>query len=248
MGKLEGKVAIITGGSRGIGSAVCKALAASGAKVIVNYQGDRDSAVSTLEAIKSRGGEGEIYQADVVNYKDCEAMVKYAVAQWGKVDILVNNAGVNRDNLLPRMKNEEWEQVVQTNLTGTYNCTKAAIRPFLKQKTGGRIINMASVAGIYGNIGQANYSAAKGGIIAFSKSMAKELGSRGITVNAVAPGMIETEMTQALSQEVMDESRKRIALERLGKPEEVAQAVLFLAESGDYITGEVISVDGGIAL
>lgn len=248
MGNLEGKVALVTGGSRGIGKEIVRHLVEAGAKVIINYQGNREVAEATLSEVTSDGGNGELYCADVVDYHACEAMVKHAVAQWGKIDILINNAGITRDNLLARMKNEEWEQVISTNLTGVYNCTRAVIRPLLKQKTGGRIINIASVAGVYGNTGQANYAAAKGGVIAFTRTIAKELGSRGITVNAVAPGMIDTDMTGELPQEVLDESIKRISLGRLGKPREVAQTVLFLAGSGEYITGQVINVDGGISL
>jgi len=245
---LDGKVALVTGGSRGIGREIVKFLASAGATVMVNYQGNQEAAESTLKEINSMGAKGDIYQANVVDYEACENMVKRTLEQWGKIDILINNAGITKDNIMARMKNEEWEQVISTNLTGVYHCTRAAMRPLLKQKTGGRIINMASVGGVYGNLGQANYAAAKGGVIAFTKSLAKELGSRGITVNAVAPGMIETEMTEVLSKEVLDEAVKRISLGRMGKPQEVAQTVLFLAQSGDYITGQVICVDGGMAL
>ncbi len=248
MGKLDGKVALVTGGSRGIGRAVAKALAGAGAKVAINFQGNKEAAEKVLEEINALGAEGLVIQADVSDYQACEDMIKRAIEEYGKIDILVNNAGITRDNLLARMKKEEWEQVIDINLNGVYNCTRAVVRPLLKQKSGGKIINISSVAGVQGNNGQANYAAAKGGVIAFTKSVAKELGSRGINVNAVAPGMIESEMTEELTPEIKEESIKRISLGRFGKPEEVAQAVLFLAESGDYITGQVIGVDGGISI
>jgi len=248
LGKLDGKVALVTGGSRGIGRAVAKALAGAGAKVAINFQGNKEAAEKVLEEINALGAEGLVIQADVSDYQACEDMIKRAIEEYGKIDILVNNAGITRDNLLARMKKEEWEQVIDINLNGVYNCTRAVVRPLLKQKSGGKIINISSVAGVQGNNGQANYAAAKGGVIAFTKSVAKELGSRGINVNAVAPGMIESEMTEELTPEIKEESIKRISLGRFGKPEEVAQAVLFLAESGDYITGQVIGVDGGISI
>ena len=175
-------------------------------------------------------------------------MVRLSLEHFERVDILINNAGINRDNLLIRMKPEEWREVIDVNLTGIFNATRAVMRPMLKQKSGGRIINIASVAGIYGNSGQANYAAAKGGVIAFTRSLAKELGSRGITVNAVAPGFIETEMTAALPAGLREQALKNIALARFGKPEDVAEAILFLAAAGSYITGQVVSVDGGIVM
>ncbi len=248
MGSLDGKVALVTGGSRGIGRAVVKELAGAGASVAINYQGSREAAEEVLREIESFGGKGIVVQADVSDFEACESMVKKTVEELGRIDVLVNNAGINRDNLLARMKQEEWEQVIGINLNGVYNCTRAVIRPLLKQKSGGRIINISSVSGVFGNSGQANYAAAKGGVIAFTKTVAKELGSRGINVNAVAPGMIESEMTEKLSEEIKNESVNRISLGRFGKPEEVAQVVIFLAESGDYITGQVICVDGDINL
>ncbi len=248
MDSLEGKVALVTGGSRGIGRAVVKALAGAGAAVVINYRGKEQAAQETLKEVVSGGGKGTLIKADVSSLEECENMVKKVIADWNRIDILVNNAGITRDNLLARMKKEEWEQVIDTNLGGVYNCSRAVVRPLLKQKSGGCIVNISSVAGVYGNIGQANYAAAKGGVIALTKTMAKELGSRGITVNAVAPGIIETEMTAELGEDVLTESVRRISLGRLGQPEEVARLVLFLAQGGDYITGQVICVDGGISL
>ena len=201
-----------------------------------------------MAEVEALGGRGLVVQADVADARACEALVQSAIDQFKKIDILINNAGITRDNLLVRMKGDEWQEVINTNLTGIYNCTKAVIRPMLKQKSGGRIINLASVAGIYGNAGQVNYAAAKGGVIAFTRSLAKELGSRNITVNAVAPGLIDTEMTAALPDQYKDEILGRIALGRLGKPEDVAETILFLAAAGGYITGQVIAVDGGIAM
>lgn len=248
MKPLHDRVALVTGGSRGIGRAIVAALSRAGAAVAINYRNNRKAAGEVLEEVVSGGGKGLLVEADVADFQACAGMIKEVIDHFGHIDILVNNAGITRDNLLARMKREEWDDVVRTNLDGIFNCTHAVIRPLLKQKRGGRIINMSSVSGIYGNSGQVNYSAAKGGIIAFTRSLAKELGSRGITVNAIAPGMIETEMTASLPEKVKEDSLARISLGRFGKPEEVAEAVLFLACGAGYITGQVISVDGGISL
>ncbi len=245
---LEGKTAIVTGASRGIGRATAIYLARSGAAVIVNYAGNREAAEEVKQIIQSEGGKAEIVQADVADYSQCESLMQSAIDHFQRIDILINNAGITRDNLLARMKVEDWQQVIDTNLSGVYNCCRTVLRPLLKQKSGGRIINLASVAGLHGNTGQANYAAAKGGVIAFTKTLAKELGSRNISVNAVAPGFIETEMTAQLSEQVKAQVIERIALGRLGKAEDVAEVILFLASSSGYITGQVIPVDGCLVM
>lgn len=245
---LNGKTAIITGASGGIGRATALSLAGAGASVVLNYSSNREAAEEIKEKILNSGGSAETFKADVVDYSQCEILVKSAIDHFKRIDILINNAGVTRDNLLARMKVEEWQEVIDVNLNGVYNCCKAVLRPLLKQKSGGRIINVASVAGLHGNIGQANYAAAKGGIIAFTKTMAKELGSRNITVNAVAPGFIETEMTDELSTAVREKIMERVALKRFGKPDDVAEVVTFLASSANYVTGQVIAVDGNLSM
>jgi len=245
---LQGKVAIVTGASRGIGREIALALAGEGAAVAINYRHDDNAAGEVLEKIQEAGGKGLLVKADVTSFSDCEGLVKATLDQFNRIDILINNAGLRRDNLLALMKPDDWDIVVDTNLKGVFNCCKAVLKPLLKQKSGGTIINMSSIAGIAGNTGQANYAAAKAGVIAFTKSLARELGKRNITVNAIAPGFIETEMTAELPPELKENALSRIALRRFGKPEEVAEAVLFLAKNGGYITGTVINVDGGISL
>lgn len=245
---LTGKAAIVTGASRGIGRATAISLARSGASVVINYSRNQAAAEAVKKSIEDFGGKAAINQADVSDYIQCESLVKSSIDQFGRIDILINNAGITRDNLLARMKSEEWQQVIDTNLTGVYNCCRAIVKPLLKQKSGGRIINIASVAGIHGNRGQANYAAAKGGVIAFTRTLAKELGSRNITVNAVAPGFIETEMTEAISDQVKEQVLSRIALSRFGQPEDVAEVILFLASSAGYVTGQVIAVDGYLSM
>jgi len=245
---LIGKTAIVTGASRGIGRATAILLARSGASVVINYSRNQAAAEEVKKSIEAFGGTAAIYQADVSDYIQCESLIKSSIDQFGRIDILINNAGITRDNLLARMKSEEWQQVIDINLTGVYNCCRAIVKPMLKQKSGGRIINIASVAGIHGNSGQANYAAAKGGVIAFTRTLAKELGSRNITVNAVAPGFIETEMTEAISDQVKEQVLSRIALSRFGQPEDVAEVILFLAASAGYVTGQVIAVDGYLSM
>lgn len=246
---LEGKVALISGGSRGIGAAVVLALAGAGAKVAINYQQRQESALQIKQEVEARGGEALLCPADVTDLAQCEQMVRVVLDHFGRIDILVNNAGIRRDGLLAVMKSEDWDTVLDTNLKGVFNCCKAVVKPLLKQKSGGRIINIASVAGLSGNSGQTNYAAAKAGVIAFTKSLAKELGRREITVNAVAPGFIDTEMTASLSPSLTETLVNQIALGRFGKPSEVAAAVLFLAsEASAYITGSVLSIDGGLAI
>lgn len=245
--QLEGKVAIVTGGSRGIGRAIAVALAEEGASVAVcsrNLDSNRDAA----EYIRSQGGSAHPYRVDVTDADSVSSLVSEVLRDLGRIDILVNNAGVTADNVLLRLKEADWDKVMDTNLKGAFNCTKAVARSLVKQR-GGKIINITSVVGMIGNPGQANYCASKAGIIGFTKSVARELGSRNITVNCVAPGFIETAMTEAVSEKVRDEMLRFIPLGRLGKPEDVAEVVKFLASpASDYITGEVIRADGGMAM
>lgn len=245
---LENKVALVTGAGRGIGRGIAKRLAAEQAYVIVNYNGSRDKAEETVAEIVMQGGHASVYQCDVSDNAACEAMIKDIIQEHGHLDILVNNAGITRDNLVMKMSDEEFDAVYETNLKGVFHTIHHASRQFLKQRSG-RIINISSVSGIMGNAGQANYSAAKAGVIGLTKSVARELASRGVTVNAVAPGMIETDMTQALSDSVREQLIGQIPLGRAGRTEDIAAAVAFLAsEEAAYITGQVIAVDGGMTM
>lgn len=245
---LTDKVALVTGGSRGIGRAICLELAAQGAKVVVNYAGSQGAAEETVALIKQNGGDAISVQGDVASSADADAMVAATIEAFGRIDILVNNAGITRDNLLMRMKEEDWDAVINTNLKGVFNCTKAVTRPMMKQRFG-RIINITSVVGIVGNPGQANYVSAKAGVIGLTKSNAKELASRGITVNAVAPGYIETDMTGQLGEEVKTKLFETIPLARLGRPEDIANVVAFLSsDKSNYMTGQVLNVDGGMVM
>ena len=243
---LTGKVAIVTGASRGIGRAIALELASVGAKVAVNFASSSDAADELVAQIVSSGGEAIAIGADVSKAEQIDALVSTVMDKWGRVDVLVNNAGITRDTLLLRMKIEDWQAVIDTNLTGVFSCTRAVSKIMLKQKSG-RIINIASVAGQMGNPGQANYSASKAGVIGFTKTVAKELSSRGITVNAVAPGFIETDMTNDLKAEGI---LQFIPLGRYGQPEEVAGMVRFLAAdpAAAYITGQTFNVDGGMVM
>ncbi|NLW59592.1 MAG: 3-oxoacyl-[acyl-carrier-protein] reductase [Firmicutes bacterium] len=244
--KLAQEVAIVTGAARGIGRAIAEALAREGAKVVLV---DLLPAVhETATELRQTGYEVLALTGDVASFDGAQQMVDQTLEHFGQVDILVNNAGITRDNLLLRMPPEDWEKVIQINLTGTFNLTKAVIKPMIKRKTG-KIINIASIIGEIGNVGQANYAASKAGVIAFTKSVAKELGSRGIRANAVAPGFIKSQMTDVLPDKVKAELEKQIPLSRLGLPEDVAKAVVFLASSdADYITGQVLNVDGGMVM
>lgn len=246
---LDGKVALVTGASRGIGRAIALRLAAEGAKVAVNYAGNQAAAEETKAAIEAAGGEAMLCQADVSDKDAVAAMIDAVLEHFGgKLDILVNNAGITRDGLLMRMKDEDFEKVIDTNLKGIFYCTKAVTKPMMKQRSG-RIVNMASVVGLTGNAGQANYAAAKAGVIGFSKSAAKELAARGITVNAVAPGFIATDMTAAMPDKAKEAVLGTIPLGRPGQPEDVAAAVLFLvSDHASYITGQIINVDGGMVM
>ncbi|MEN6565250.1 MAG: 3-oxoacyl-[acyl-carrier-protein] reductase [Veillonellales bacterium] len=245
---LDGKVAIVTGASRGIGRGIALELAKAGAKVVINYAGNVVAAQEVQSVITAKGGQALLIQADVANSEAVEGMIKQAMEEFGRIDILVNNAGITRDNLLMRLKKEDWEAVLNTNLTGVFHCTKAVSRIMMKQRSG-KIVNMASVVGIMGNAGQSNYAAAKAGVIGFTKAAAKELAPRGITVNAVAPGFIATDMTAVLSEQVKTELAAKIPLARLGTPADVAAAVMFFVSDGaGYITGQILNVDGGMVM
>ncbi|MGM8364172.1 3-oxoacyl-[acyl-carrier-protein] reductase [Virgibacillus sp. W0181] len=245
---LQGKNALVTGASRGIGRAIALELADNGANVAVNYSGNREKAEAVAEEIKQLGGKAFAIQADVADEASVKAMMKEVVKQFGSLDILVNNAGITKDNLLMRMKEEEFDQVINTNLKGVFLCVKNVTRQMMKQKSG-KIINVASIVGVSGNPGQANYVAAKAGVIGLTKSTAKELASRNILVNAVAPGFIATDMTDALTTEQKEAILSAIPLEKLGTAEDIAKAVRFLASNdSDYITGQTIHIDGGMVM
>ena len=244
----EGKAALVTGASRGIGRAIALNLGKNGANVVVNYSGSKEKAEAVVEEIKSFGQEAIAVQANVADTDDVKRMVKETIDTFGSLDILVNNAGITRDNLLMRMKEEEFDQVIDTNLKGVFNCTKAVTRQMMKQRAG-KIVNLASIVGVIGNPGQVNYVAAKAGVIGMTKSVAKELATRNVHVNAVAPGFISTEMTDELTDEQKQSMYDMIPLNRLGDPEDVANVVKFLAsEESDYMTGQTIHVDGGMVM
>lgn len=248
MGKLDGKAALVTGASRGIGAEIAKQLAKEGARVAVNYSGSQSKAEEVVNEIIAAGGQAFAIQASVSDAENVTEMVKKTIEQFGSVDILVNNAGITRDNLLMRMKESEWDDVIDTNLKGVFLCTKAVTRQMMKQRAG-KIINIASIVGVSGNAGQANYVAAKAGVIGLTKTTAKELASRHINVNAIAPGFITTEMTDELSEDVKNQMLTQIPLSKLGNPQDVAKAVVFLAsEDASYITGQTLHVDGGMVM
>ncbi len=245
---LDGKTALVTGASRGIGRAVALRLAEEGARVAINYAGNVKAAEEVKAAIEAAGGTAMLCRADIADSAAVEAMVDSVVKAFGAIDILVNNAGITRDTLLMRMKDEDFEKVLDTNLKGVFYCTKAVSKLMMKKRAG-RIVNMASVVGLVGNAGQTNYAAAKAGVIGFSKSAAKELASRGITVNVVAPGFIGTDMTAGLSEAIKEKALEDIPLGKMGEPKDVANAVLFLAsDQASYITGQVVNVDGGMVM
>ena len=245
---LTGKVAVITGASRGIGRATAIELAKRGAFVIVNYRGSEAAALETVAEIKSAGGDAVCMAWDVSDYAECEKNIKQIIDTFGRIDILVNNAGITRDDLLMKLSEEDFDAVISTNLKGCFHCIRFVSRQMLRQRSG-RIINLSSVSGVAGNAGQANYAASKAGVIGLTKTAAKELASRGITVNAIAPGFINTEMTEVLSDAVKEGARGQIPLGHFGRPEDVAKAAAFLAsEDAAYITGQVIHVDGGMVM
>lgn len=246
MKNLVGKVAIVTGASRGIGRAIALCLADAGADVVVNYAGNQSAAEHTVAEIETIGRKAIAMQADVGKAEQAEQLVTTTLAQFGRVDIMINNAGITRDNVIMRMKEEQFDQVIETNLKGVFHCIKAVTRPMMKQRFG-RIINISSIVGVTGNAGQANYAAAKAGVIGLTKASAKELASRGITVNGVAPGFITTDMTAILTSEVKEKLLQQIPLQHFGQPEHIAKVVHFLAsDAADYMTGQMIHVDGGL--
>jgi 3-oxoacyl-[acyl-carrier protein] reductase len=246
--RLEGKTALVTGASRGIGREIALALAKEGANVVVNYSGSQDKANEVANEISAMGREAFVYQCNVADSESVQTMVKETINKFGKLDILVNNAGITRDNLLMRMKEDEWDDVININLKGVFLCTKAVSRQMMRQRSG-RIINIASIVGVMGNPGQANYVAAKAGVIGLTKTTARELATRGITVNAVAPGFITTDMTDQLSDEVKEAMLKQIPLGRFGEAKDIANVALFLASAeADYITGQTFHVDGGMVM
>ncbi len=245
---LSGKTAVVTGASRGIGRAIAVKLASMGAFVVINYNGSEERAMEVKREIEAGGGAAAVCQCDVSDYGKCESFIQNVIREYGRIDILVNNAGVTRDGLLMKMSEEAFDQVIATNLKGAFNTIRFVSRQMLKQKSG-RIINLSSVVGVTGNAGQANYAASKAGIIGLTKAAARELASRGITVNAIAPGFIETDMTSVLPEKAREASVAQIPLGSFGKPEQVAAAAAFLAsEDAGYITGQVLHVDGGMVM
>lgn len=245
---LEGKTAVVTGASRGIGRAIALKLASQGAAVVINYNGSEEKAREVEKQIRENGGTASISQCNVADFAQCESFIQDVIKKYGSLDILVNNAGITKDGLLMKMSEEDFDRVIYTNLKGAFNTIRFASRQMLRQKSG-RIINMSSVSGVTGNAGQANYAASKAGLIGLTKAAARELASRGITVNAIAPGFIETDMTDVLSDQVKEASAAQIPLGRFGRPEHVAAAAAFLAsEEAGYITGQVLHVDGGMVM
>lgn len=246
MKRFENKIVLVTGAGRGIGASIAKRFASEGAEVIVNYSGNDEAAQKTVDEITATGGQAQKYKCSVNDSESVKVMIDEIIKEFGRIDILVNNAGITKDGLMLRMTDEDFDRVIDVNLKGTFNCTKYVLKYMLKQKSG-KIINISSVVGLSGNAGQVNYSASKAGIIGITKSAAKELSSRGITVNAVAPGYVDTDMTKVLSDNIRNEILKNIPLQRMGNVEDISNCVAFLAsEDASYITGQVISVDGGM--
>lgn len=248
MKRFENKIVLVTGAGRGIGASIAKRFASEGAEVIVNYSGNDEAAQKTVDEITATGGQAQKYKCSVNDSESVKVMIDEIIKEFGRIDILVNNAGITKDGLMLRMTDEDFDRVIDVNLKGTFNCTKYVSKYMLKQKSG-KIINISSVVGLSGNAGQVNYSASKAGIIGITKSAAKELSSRGITVNAVAPGYVDTDMTKVLSDNIRNEILKNIPLQRMGNVEDISNCVAFLAsEDASYITGQVISVDGMVSI
>ena len=248
MKRFENKIVLVTGAGRGIGASIAKRFASEGAEVIVNYSGNDEAAQKTVDEITATGGQAQKYKCSVNDSESVKVMIDEIIKKFGRIDILVNNAGITKDNLIGRMKDEDFDAVIDVNLKGTFYMMRGVSRLMLRQRAG-RIINMSSVVGVMGNAGQVNYSASKAGVIGMTKSLARELASRHITVNAVAPGMIETDMTGAMSDAVKEKVVENIPFKEMGKPEDIAETVAFLAGDGArYITGQVLCVDGGMAI
>ena len=248
IGMLKDKIALVTGAGRGIGRGVALKLAENGATVLVNYNGSKEKAEQVVQEIEANGGTAEAIGCNVADYTACEEMIKYIIEKYGRVDILVNNAGITRDNLIMRMSEKDYDDVLNINLKGAFNTIKHLSRYFIKARSG-KIVNMSSVSGVMGNAGQANYSASKAGLIGLTKSVARELASRGICVNAVAPGFVDTDMTQSMSEKTLESAKASIPLGRIGNISDIANTVLFLcSDCADYITGQVICVDGGMSI
>lgn len=246
--KLQNKIALVTGGSRGIGAAISKELAKEGAKVVLTYHSNPDKAQSVLDEIKDFGGDGRIFKADASSFENAQKTIDFVLQEFGSLHILVNNAGITKDNLILRMSEQDWDEVINTNLKSVFNYSKAAVKQMMSQREG-KIINISSVVGIMGNVGQANYVAAKAGVIGLTKSLAREFASRNINVNAIAPGYIETDMTNKLTETQRQAILNLIPLKRIGKPEDIAKMVVFLAsDDANYITGQVFCVDGGMVM
>ena len=245
---LSGKAALVTGGSRGIGRSICTQLAEQGAAVAINYNQSADQAEDLRQKIETAGGQAITVRADVRKPEDVERMVKETVAGLGRLDVLVNNAGFNRDTLILRMSLADWDEVMELNLRAVFLCTKAVLRTMMKQRWG-RVINIGSVSGLAGNVGQANYAAAKAGLVGFTRAVAREMGSRNVTANLVMPGLVITELTKDIRQEIVDGGKQRLLVDRMGKPEDIAACVVYLAsDEAEYVTGQVLSVDGGLGL
>lgn len=248
MSDLENKVAIITGGSRGIGRAIALELARRGAAIVVNYNKSPEQAEAVVNEITAAGGKASAFQADVSDFEQASNLIKHAIENFGDLHILVNNAGITRDTLIMMMSVEDWDAVIDTNLRSTFNCSKAAVRHMMKKRYG-RIVNISSVSGQMGNPGQTNYSASKAGQIGFTKALAREVASRNVTVNAIAPGFVDTEILDAMSPEILEAALKMVPMARKAQPEEIAYAVAFLvSDQAGYITGQVLGVDGGMAM